>query len=191
MSKLKIKSELEKKILSVMISYPESIPMIYQKVREADFSENNKDLFSCLVQVDYSNFDSTGLIIELSKKGLKHWDIHKINGLFLQGYSLDSLLYNRVFESFNDLVYSLKVENFLSEKLRQVKSDFCGLDTLTELYEDVEALLKSNENFKVEKSFSDGLLDILSEIETEIVSESGNVLKTKNFPSFNNSTGGL
>lgn len=191
MNKEKIKTELEQQILSSMISYPDSIPMIYQKVREADFSENNKELFSHLIQVDYSTFDSIGLIIELSKKGLKHWDINLLNGLLLQDNSFERLLFNKVFESFNDLVYSLKVEIFLRKKLHQVKSDFCGLDTLTELYEDVEALLKSNENFKVEQSFSDGLLNILSEIETEIVSESGNVLKTNNFPSFNNSTGGL
>lgn len=190
MDKLRIKENLEFEILSCMISNPDSIKEVYQKVKESDFSKDNKELFSELIQID-SNMDTTGIILELSKKNLESWSYDSLTELMLKDVSFESLIYNKIFERFKDLTYSIKAEEILKDKIEKIKTDFCGLDTISELQSDIETILKSNDSFKIEKSFSESLTDIFSEIETEIISDKSQALKTKNFPSFNNCTGGL
>lgn len=193
MEKINIKIELEKQIISAMINEPDSIPYIYQRVKENDFSENYKELFSHLLQMEnISNMNTAGIVLELAKKHINQFDLVTINDLASLGFTSTSLIYNHTIEHFLDIVISIQIEKFLNTKLQKIRSDINGLDLASELKDEIEQLLERENHFIEEKSFSEDLTNILSEIESEMSNQSNSIsLITKNFPSFNNSTGGL
>jgi hypothetical protein len=180
-NKTEIKQELEKQIIAAMLYETNSIPIIYQKIQEEDFSKLDRA----------TEMESNRLLLELSRKNIKGYNLPELMKLQEKNFTLERLIFNKVFEQFLDLVFSLKAEDFLKDKLKQVQTDVTGFDTLTELKADIETLLKRIDNFKEEKSFAENLPNIKSEIEEERNSKINNSLTVKNIPSFNTATGGL
>ncbi len=190
MNKQQIKIELEKTILSCMLNEPESVPYIYQRIKPEDFTENNRQLFEALIQLEVSKVsDIDMLILNLSSKKISNWNFNELYELKAKSTSLDSLAYNSVLERFSDIIFSLKAEDILKAKLNEAKESINGLDLLTDLINDCNNEVSRIQNFKEDKSFN--VRTIISEIEDELSSKKVTSYTTTNIPSFNNATGGI
>ena len=82
--------------------------------------------------------------------------------------SLSYLIQNDIISQFKDVAHSLDVENLLQSKLKAIHKDFNGLDTLIDLQSEIQDLIRSEDNFRIEKSFTDKLPEILSNIENRL-----------------------
>ncbi len=192
MKKVEIKTELESQILACMLSEPQNIPFIYQRVKSNDFSEINRELFEGLSEINYSTNPNRDLIIlDLAGKGLKNWTFKNLFDLMNRDISLESLVFNQVIERFSDILFSFKAESLLHSKLLQAKESINGIDILSDLQSDIQTELSTLSNFKEEKSFSENLPIIAGQIEDEIAGSSSDSLELTNIPSFNNATGGM
>lgn len=190
MNKLEIKAELEEQILSCMLSEPENIPYIYQRIKAEDLTEFNRELFNALIEIDYSKTkDSISIIMQMTLKKIDNWKLEDLIQLENKAVSFDSLSYNQILQRFMDIVFSEKVENYLKEKLKEASENINGLDLLTELVNEFNTELSKLQNFKDDKPYS--VKTVIEEIENEISNKGIESYKTKNIPSFNNSTSGL
>ena len=187
-----LKNELELQILSVMLSDPQIIPNVHQIITAEDFSPENRELFTKLTELSHIE-DNFGLVIELSKMNLENWGIKELNELQSRGneFSLERLYFNNVFQQLKDIRIANDLANLLKEKITELKTDTCGLDKVIELRSELDDIIKTTENLKDDKSFSENLPEILSSIEEEMKPNSKGSVTLTNFPSFNNSTGGL
>jgi replicative DNA helicase len=187
--KIELKKELELKILSLMLSQPETIPAISQKVKAEDLSKQNRTLLDKVLELNIQ--DSSALIYELSKT--TEWKLADLMNLQTNGleFSYENFIYNKIFEQFYDINFSIKAEDYLKRKLKSIRNDFCGLDTLIDLQGEIDTLLKSTENFKEEKSFSDKLPEIYNELEDELTSKNIHSFTVSNIPSISSSAGGF
>lgn len=190
MNKHQIKTELEKTILSCMLNEPESIPFIYQRIKPEDFTEDNRQLFEALIQLDVSKVnDGDMLILNLSSQKIGNWNINELYELKAKNASLNSLIYNSVLERFGDVTLFLKAEGILKAKLNEAKESVNGLDFITDLIDTFNNELSRVQNFKEDKSYN--VRAIISEIEDELSSKKITSYTTANIPSFNNATGGI
>jgi len=187
-----LKNELELQILSVMLNDPQIIPNVHQIITAEDFSAENRELFTKLTELSHIE-DNFGLVIELSKMNLENWGIKELNELQSRGneFSLERLYFNNVFQQLKDIRIANDLTNLLKKKITELKTDTCGLDKVIELKSELDDIVKTTENLKDDKSFSDNLPEILSAIEEEMKPDSKGSVTLTNFPSFNNSTGGL
>jgi len=187
-----LKNELELQILSVMLNDPHIIPNVHQIITAEDFAPENKELFTKLTELSHFE-DKFGLVIELSKMNIENWGIKELNELQSKGneFSLERLYFNNVFQQLKDIRIANDLTTLLKEKITELKTDTCGLDKVIELKSELDDIVKTTENLKDDKSFSDNLPEILSSIEEEMKPNSKGSVTLTNFPSFNNSTGGL
>jgi len=187
-----LKNELELQILSVMLDDPQIIPNVHQIIATDDFSEENRELFTQITELSHLQ-DRFGLVIELSKMNIENWGIKELNQLQSKGneFSLERLYINNVFQQLKDIRIADDLTSLLKEKIKELKTDTCGLDKVIELKSELDDILKTTENLKDDKSFSETLPEILSSIEDEMKPDSKGSVTLTNFPSFNNSTGGL
>ena len=184
-----LKNKLELQIISTMLNEPDSIPTIAGKIKAEDISRENRELYTQMISI--SGNDTDILMMELSKLNLDSWGITELMQLINESRTLEELNYKKVFIQFYDLLFSLNIEKFLREKIKEIENDYMGLDTLLELQSDIDSLLKKTKNLKVEKAFSDNIEEIYKEIEKEISSENISSYTVKNIPSFNAASGGL
>lgn len=187
-----LKNELELQVLSVMINDPQIIPNVHQIMTAEDFSIENRELFIRITELSNIN-DKFGLIIELSKMKINGWGIKELSELQSKGneFSLERLYFNNVFQQLKDIRIANELSNLLKKKISELNNDTCGLDKAIELRSEIDEIIKTTENLKDDKSFSENLPAILSSIEDEMKPDSKSSITLKNFPSFNNATGGL
>ncbi len=187
-----LKNELELQVLSVMLNDPKIIPNIHQIMTTEDFSEENRKIFTHITESSHI-VDKFGLVIELSKMNIEKWGIKELNELQSKGneFTLERLYLNNVFQQLKDIRIANDLTNLLKEKVKELKTDTCGLDKAIEIRSDIDDIIKTTENLKDDKSFSEELPEILSSIEDEMKPDSKGSITLTNFPSFNNSTGGL
>lgn len=186
MNKLEIKKELELMILSAMLNKPDSVPAIAQKIKPEDLSKENEPLFSKILSL--TSNDKAMRILDLAK--VPGWDLVSLNELD-SGCSYESLIYNQVFERFYDINFSLKVDSFLMQAVKNNEDNIEGLDTLSSLQTEIDQLIKTTSNFFEDKKFSDRLDEIYSKIEDELSSKNISSYTLRNIPSFNTATGGI
>lgn len=187
-----LKNELELQILSVMVTDSDSIPVITQRIKGEDFSNDNRELFLKITELSHLK-DSMGLVLALSKSSIDDWGLGELTKLQTKGneFSLERLYINNVFEQFQDLVIRSKLNALCDGTIKTLMQDTNGLDKAIELRSDIDELIKITENIKDDKSYAENLPGIIESIEEEISSHSTNSLTLSNFPSFNNATGGL
>jgi len=187
MNKIQIKKQLEETILSTMIHYPDSVPFLFQRIKIEDISKENQNLFENILQLsDVSDYEMR--ILDLSNS--ENWDFNTLQSL-PNDYSLEKIFHNRILERFFDISFSLKVDSFLKESLKENSDKINGLDTLTELQDKINLTLRTLDSFKEDKPFNEKLEDIFSEIESELHSKNITSFTVTNIPSFNSSTGGI
>lgn len=186
MDKTKIKKQLEETILSTMIHYPDSVPFLSQRIKVEDISKENQNLFENILQLsDVSDYEMR--ILDLSN--VENWDFNSLQSL--PDYNLEQIFRNRIIERFFDISFSLKVDSFLKESLKENSDKITGLDTLTELQDKINLTLKTLGSFKEDKPFDEKIETIFSEIESELNSKNITSFTVTNIPSFNNATGGI
>ncbi len=185
-NKLEYKNELEEMILSVMLNDTNSLDLLAGKLNSKDFSVNNWSLFCKILE---SKGTSEMLMLELSKVfGYKN--IHALKFKLAQP-SLEYLLINKVIERLKDVSLSLQVSTYLEKRLKDVQSDYNGLDTLENLADEIQDLINTTENFKLDKSFTQKIPEILESYENKILSKGDEGINIKSIPSFNSATNGL
>jgi replicative DNA helicase len=187
-----LKNELELQVLSVMLDDPQIISNVHQIITAEDFSPENRELFTKITEFSHIN-DKLGLVIDLSKLNIENWGIKELNELQLKGNenSLERLYFNNVFEQLKDIRIANDLTDLLKSKIEELKTDTCGLEQALEIRSEIDYIIKTTDNLKDDKSFSENLPEILSSIEEEMKPNSRGSVTLKNFPSFNNSTGGL
>ena len=188
MNKIEIKKELEEIILSTMLNEPESVPVISQKIKQEDLSKDNESLFENILAL--STADPLMRVLDLSKENIPGWDLASLSNLS-NNNSWEQLVYNKVIEKFYDINFSLKVDSFLQKTLKKNENAINGFDTLVDIQDEIEQLIKKTENFIEDRNFSEKIPDIFREIENELSSKNSNSYTVKNIPSFNSSTGGI
>jgi replicative DNA helicase len=182
-------ASLEDIILCVMLNDPDAVNYVAERISSENFSSGNEELFTEILEVSTKQSDNDLLLVQLLKKfGADR--IGELKGK-IPVPSLSYLIKNDIITLFKDVVYSLQVENFLQLKLKEVKKDYYGLDTLLSLESDTQDLLRSKENFMVEKSFTDKLPEILGNIEKRLEDKSEYSFNIRTIPSFNIATGGI
>jgi len=183
------KTSLEEIILCVMINDTDSVNYVSERIGQQDFSKENHELFTEIFELSMKESNNDLLFVKL----LKNFGADRIGKLKdrISVPSLSYLIKNDIITLFHDVVYSLQVEHFLQLKLIEVKKDYYGLDTLLSLGSDIQDLLRSEDNIRVEKPFTDKLPEILENIEKRIVAGSNYSLNIKGIPSFNIATGGI
>jgi len=185
-NKLEYRNELEEMILSVMLNDSSSLDLLAGKLNSKDFSVNNWSLFCKILE---SKETPEILMLELSKEfGYK--SIHALKYKLAQP-SLEYLLMNNIVERLKDVSLSLQVSTFLEKRLKDAQCDYNGLDTLENLSGEIQDLIQTTENFKLDKSFTQKLPEILESYENKILSKGDEGINIKSIPSFNSATNGL
>lgn len=188
-SKQVYKTQLEEIILCVMLNDLESFNYISEQLNQDDFSDDYKNIYSKIVKLRLDETDS--LLIEV--KLIREFSAAKVNELKSKVPipSLSYLLANKVIQSFKDVIFSLKAEDFLNNKLNEIQKDYNGLDALESLSQDIQDLLRTKDNLRAEKSFTEKLPGVLQGYEQRLNSSNEHSLNIRNIPSLNTSTGGI
>ena len=183
------KCSLEEIILCVMLNDADAVNYISERIKSENISSENQELFTEILELSRKESNNDLLLVKL----IRNFGADKIGKLKdnIPVPLLSYLIKNDIITLFKDVSYSLSVEKFLQSKLKDVKKDYHGLDTLQSLESDIQDLLRSEGNFKVEKSFSDKLPEILKDIEKRLVAGSEYSFNIRNIPSFNIATGGI
>jgi len=188
-NKQSYKTSLEEIILCVMINDHDSVAYVSERIRSEKFSDANRELFARILELSLKKTDNDLLLVKL----IKNFGADRIGGLKdrVSVPSLSYLIKNDIITQFKDVVHSLDVENLLQSKLKVIHKDFNGLDTLVDLQAEIQDLIRSEDNFRIEKSFTDKLPEILSNIENRLNAGSEYSFNITSIPSFNISTGGI
>lgn len=183
------KCSLEEIILCVILNDAESINYVSERIKSENFSKENQELFTEILELSMKESNNDLLLVKL----IRNFGADKIGKLKdnVAVPLLSYLIKNDIITLFKDVTHSLSVEKFLQSKLKEIKKDYHGLDTLQSLESDIQDLLRSEGNFKAEKSFSDKLPEILEDIEKRLVAGSEYSFNIRNIPSFNIATGGI
>lgn len=186
-----IKNQLEINILGCIITEPENLPVIYQKIKPEDFSDSNRELYQYLLEIDFSKItDSNLLMLKLMEKKMDSWKVSDLFDLQKREVTYDFIIGNEILERFVDIKNSLTVEDFLKTKLAEAKESIFGVDLLSDLSDECnQQISKIGQSLKVEKPFD--VIKVISQIEDELSSGKSNSFNTLSFPSFNNATGGI
>jgi len=179
--KQKLLMQKEKEILAALFSNPENISKIKFQIPVESFSKLHKSIFAELYEKE--NFDSLAILHTLKK----HDYFYQREILDLA--SMPSNLNLRIAE-FYDIKDSINAENILKISLKKAKGSLKGLDLISDTIEQLKTEMKKYSRFEQPKTFADNVADYLQEIENEIKG-STYLIKTKNYPSFNDFTGGI
>lgn len=187
-NKLEYKNALEEIIICVMINDPEAVVYVAERIRSESLSEGNQSLYNSIVELSLKDVATDLLLVKLIKQfGADR--ITKLKDRVLVP-TLSYLITNDVLMQFKDVAYSFSIEKILQTKAEAIKSDCKGLDTLMDLQSEINELLIAEDNIRIDKSFTDKLPEILSNIENRM---SGNEysLNINSIPSLNIATGGI
>jgi replicative DNA helicase len=183
------KAELEKIIISVMLNDINSVEFLSRMISSDDFTKENQELFSKLLDLWTKETDKDLITINL----IKDFGAKKINDLKNVDFppTLEYILHKNIVQHFKDVCFSLEIEKILKEKSKLLKDDFNGLETLEILIQELQDLNNSIDNLKEEKSLSQKFSEIAEIYKSRRTSNSSGFFNIRNIPSFNTATSGI
>ena len=185
MDKIKNKIELENLIIAILLKDFSLFPFFLQRIDIEDFSEQNQNIIKKLNDLK-SEKELTNLEIITYLMSVRNFNsmlyLELTNTITSSQFKLEKLLMQ-----FVDLAISIKYDSELKKALKENANNPNGLDMITDTLEKLKTLETGKiEKFKQVKSFSESLLETMTDIENELSNKNTYSFQFPSIPSMNN-----